>query len=64
LVRAYQERGHKKAKTNPLDLPSKRDLPPDELRPEFYGLIEADLDREITLGPEVLPQFASDNVSQ
>lgn len=63
LVRAYQEGGHKKAKTNPLDLPSKRDLPPGELRPEFYGLTEADLDREITLGPEVLPQFASDNVS-
>ncbi|GLI73739.1 2-oxoglutarate dehydrogenase E1 component [Penicillium ochrochloron] len=62
LVRAYQELGHKEAKINLLDLLSKRDLPPDELRPEFYGLTEADLDTEITLGPEVLPQFASDNV--
>ncbi|OKP14743.1 2-oxoglutarate dehydrogenase, mitochondrial [Penicillium subrubescens] len=63
LVRAYQELGHKKAKANPLDLPSKRDLPPDELRPEVYGLTDADLDTEITLGPELLPHFVSDNVS-
>lgn len=63
LVRAYQELGHKKAKTNPLDLPSKQELPPDELKPEFYGLTEADMDKEISLGPEILPHFVSKNVS-
>lgn len=63
LVRAYQELGHKKAKTNPLDLPSTRNLPPDELSPEFYGLTEADMESHISLGPGLLPYFVSENVS-
>lgn len=63
LVRAYQELGHKKAQTNPLDLPNKRLPPPEELRPEFYGFAEADMEREISLGPQVLPHFISANTA-
>lgn len=59
LVRAFQEHGHKKAQTNPLDIPSKRLPPPEELRPEFYGFTEADMDREINLSSVVLPHFAA-----
>lgn len=60
LVRAYQEHGHKKAQKNPLDLPNKRFSSPEELKLEFHGLSEADMDREINLSPEVLPHFISE----
>ncbi|KAJ5386209.1 Dehydrogenase E1 component [Penicillium cosmopolitanum] len=59
LVRAYQDFGHKKAKTNPLNLPEKRFVYPEELKLEFYGFTESDMDHEVVLGPEVLPYFVS-----
>lgn len=59
LVRAYQEHGHKEAQTNPLGRPSGKTGPPEELMPDFYGLTEADMDREVHLNSEVLPYFIS-----
>ncbi|KAJ5770189.1 uncharacterized protein N7511_002240 [Penicillium nucicola] len=59
LVRAYQDHGHLKAKTNPLDLPTKVPVSPPELQLSFHGFTEADLDRRFALGPYVLPQFIS-----
>lgn len=57
LVRAYREFGHRKAQTNPLDLPNKRLGFPEELTPGLYGFTEADMNREVHLGPELLPHF-------
>jgi 2-oxoglutarate dehydrogenase complex dehydrogenase (E1) component-like enzyme len=59
LIRAFQDYGHLKAKTNPLDLPGKRPMSVPELQPNFYGFTEVDLDRRFALGPEVLPHFAT-----
>jgi 2-oxoglutarate dehydrogenase E1 component len=59
LIRAFQDYGHLKAKTNPLDLPGKRSMSLPELQPNFYGFTEVDLDRRFALGPEVLPHFAT-----
>ncbi|AOA62167.1 Mitochondrial alpha-ketoglutarate dehydrogenase complex component [Komagataella phaffii CBS 7435] len=61
LVRAYQVRGHQKAKIDPLGISfgdDKSKPVPKELTQEFYGFTEADLDTEITLGPGILPKFA------
>ncbi|WLF78307.1 2-oxoglutarate dehydrogenase E1 component [Lodderomyces elongisporus] len=59
LVRAYQVRGHQKAKIDPLGISfgDSADTPK-ELTLEFYGFTEKDLDKEITLGPGILPRFA------
>ncbi|KAI9598350.1 putative Oxoglutarate dehydrogenase [Syncephalis fuscata] len=59
LVRAYQMRGHHLARLDPLgildaDLDSSF---PQELEIENYGFTAKDLDREITLGPGMLPGF-------
>ncbi|KAJ5103810.1 hypothetical protein N7532_004339 [Penicillium argentinense] len=59
LVRAYQDFGHKKAQTNPLNLPEKRFSYLEVLSPESHGLTEADMDHEVVLGPDLLPHFAS-----
>jgi 2-oxoglutarate dehydrogenase E1 component len=62
LVRAYQVRGHQKARIDPLGInfgASSKAIPK-ELTLEHYGFTEADLDREITLGPGILPYFASE----
>ncbi|BEI85369.1 hypothetical protein CcaverHIS002_0507700 [Cutaneotrichosporon cavernicola] len=59
LVRAYQVRGHHMANLDPLGI-SHADLegsPVPELNPEYYGWTEADMDREFTLGPGILPRF-------
>ncbi|QEL63255.1 2-oxoglutarate dehydrogenase, mitochondrial [Candidozyma auris] len=58
LVRAYQVRGHQKAKIDPLGI-SFGDQPdlPKELTLEHYGFTERDMDKSITLGPGILPRF-------
>jgi 2-oxoglutarate dehydrogenase E1 component len=48
LIRTYRVRGHLAANLDPLGL-SKQDIPPD-LTPEFHGLSEADLDRDVYVG--------------
>jgi 2-oxoglutarate dehydrogenase E1 component len=61
LVRAYQVRGHHKAKLDPLGILNP-DLDPDipaELKIEHYGWTEKDLDKEVTLGPGIVPRFKS-----
>lgn len=59
LVRAYQVRGHQKAKIDPLGISfGDNDVVPKELTLEHYGFTEADMDKQITLGPGILPRFA------
>ncbi|CAL9735357.1 2-oxoglutarate dehydrogenase, mitochondrial [Monosporozyma servazzii] len=63
LCRAYQVRGHLKAHIDPLgisfgDDKSKPTSP--ELTMDYYGFSEKDLDREINLGPGILPRFAKE----
>lgn len=63
LCRAYQVRGHQKAHIDPLQISFGDDQSsptPRELTLEHYGFTEKDLDREITLGPGILPRFARD----
>ncbi|BFZ61136.1 2-oxoglutarate dehydrogenase E1 component [Saitoella coloradoensis] len=63
LVRAYQVRGHHKAKIDPLGIKDTADLAagtPVELKLEHYGWTEKDLEKEFTLGPGILPRFARD----
>ncbi|KAK9379587.1 thiamine diphosphate-binding protein [Kockiozyma suomiensis] len=57
LVRAYQVRGHLKAKLDPLGI--REGTIPKELTLEHYNFTEADLDKEYSLGPGILPWFAS-----
>jgi len=62
LVRAYQVRGHHKAKIDPLGIRSDSDLRqarPRELELDHYQFTERDLDDEYTLGPGILPRFAT-----
>lgn len=64
LVRAYQVRGHHKAHIDPLGISfgdDKTQPLPKELTLDYYGFTEADLEREITLGPGILPRFATDS---
>ncbi|CCH42044.1 2-oxoglutarate dehydrogenase E1 component [Wickerhamomyces ciferrii] len=66
LVRAYQVRGHQKAHIDPLGISfadDKSHPTPKELTLEHYGFTEADLNRQITLGPGILPRFAKDGKS-
>jgi 2-oxoglutarate dehydrogenase E1 component len=61
-VRAYQVRGHHVADLDPLgildaDLESKT---PPELELSHYGFTERDLDKQISLGPGILPHFMKD----
>lgn len=64
LVRAYQVRGHHKARIDPLGIRSNADLgttsTPRELELDHYGFTEKDLDAEYNLGPGILPRFAVD----
>lgn len=61
LVRAYQVRGHQRANIDPLGLSFGDTGPiPRELTLEHYGFTEKDLDRQISLGPGILPRFAVD----
>lgn len=67
LVRAYQVRGHQKAKLDPLGMSgvsSPNFRPPKELTPEFYGFTDADMEKDIQLGPGILPYFAEKGITQ
>ncbi|CAG8487584.1 5643_t:CDS:2 [Funneliformis caledonium] len=61
LVRAFQVRGHHIAKLDPLGILN-ADLDgsvPKELDPKHYGFSEQDLEKEFSLGPGILPEFAA-----
>ncbi|KAJ6004403.1 hypothetical protein N7499_000468 [Penicillium canescens] len=64
LVRAYQARGHHKAKIDPLGIRGEAEAfgydKPKELELDHYGFTERDLDQEFALGPGILPRFATD----
>jgi 2-oxoglutarate dehydrogenase E1 component len=49
LIRTYRVRGHLAANLDPLGLNATRDLPAD-LRTEYHGFSEADIDRPVYLG--------------
>jgi 2-oxoglutarate dehydrogenase E1 component len=63
LVRAYQARGHHKAKIDPLGIKGEAEAfgysRPKELQLDHYGFTEKDLDQEFDLGPGILPRFKS-----
>ncbi|KIV99389.1 oxoglutarate dehydrogenase (succinyl-transferring), E1 component [Verruconis gallopava] len=64
LVRAYQARGHHKAKIDPLGIRGSDYEPwyskPKELELSHYNFTEKDLDQEFTLGPGILPRFKTE----
>lgn len=61
LVRAYQARGHHKAKIDPLGIHNEASKfatsDPKELRLDHYGFTENDMEEEFELGPGILPRF-------
>ncbi|ODV95231.1 hypothetical protein PACTADRAFT_57825 [Pachysolen tannophilus NRRL Y-2460] len=64
LVRAYQVRGHQKAKIDPLGIAFGDDKSkpiPKELTLEYYGFTAEDLEKEIELGPGILSRFSTSN---
>ncbi len=63
LVRAYQVRGHHVAELDPLGIldADLQDFHPPELELSHYGFTERDLDKQITLGPGILPHFARED---
>ncbi|KIL62026.1 hypothetical protein M378DRAFT_13114 [Amanita muscaria Koide BX008] len=63
LVRAYQVRGHHVAELDPLGIldTDLADVHPAELELSRYGFTERDLDKDITLGPGILPHFATED---
>ncbi|KAL9119316.1 MAG: hypothetical protein Q9187_004131 [Circinaria calcarea] len=64
LVRAYQARGHHKARTDPLGIRGEAEVfgyhRPKELELEHYQWTEKDLDKEYSLGPGILPRFKTE----
>ncbi|KXN84599.1 2-oxoglutarate dehydrogenase, mitochondrial [Leucoagaricus sp. SymC.cos] len=62
LVRAYQVRGHHMAELDPLGIldTDLADVRPPELELSRYGFTERDLEKDITLGPGILPHFATE----
>lgn len=67
LCRAYQVRGHLKAHIDPLGISfgsNKNNPVPPELTLDYYGFSKHDLDKEINLGPGILPRFARDGKSK
>ncbi|CAG8579216.1 15798_t:CDS:2 [Cetraspora pellucida] len=58
LVRAYQVRGHHLARLDPLGIMNADSQFPNELDPMHYGFTKEDLNRQFSLGPGILPQFA------
>ncbi|KAJ5659757.1 2-oxoglutarate dehydrogenase [Penicillium longicatenatum] len=65
LVRAYQARGHHKAKIDPLGIRGEAEAfgydKPKELELDHYGFTERDLDQEFALGPGILPRFVTED---
>lgn len=63
LVRAYQVRGHHVADLDPLGIldADLENVQPPELALSRYGFTERDLDKQITLGPGILPHFATED---
>lgn len=61
-MRAYQVRGHHVAELDPLGIldADLADVKPPELELSRYGFTERDLDADITLGPGILPHFATE----
>lgn len=64
LVRAYQVRGHHIANLDPLGIldPDLSPTRPAELEISHYGFTEADLSKEFSLGPGILPHFAKEGI--
>jgi 2-oxoglutarate dehydrogenase E1 component len=64
LVRAYQARGHHKARIDPLGIRSEAEQfgysKPRELELSHYNFSEKDLDQEIELGPGILPRLKTE----
>jgi|TARA_R110002003_G_scaffold70_16_gene6455 2-oxoglutarate dehydrogenase E1 component len=64
LVRAYQARGHHKARIDPLGIRIEAEQfgysKPRELELSHYNFTEKDLDQEIELGPGILPRFKTE----
>ncbi|PFH53356.1 hypothetical protein AMATHDRAFT_55273 [Amanita thiersii Skay4041] len=63
LVRAYQVRGHHLGELDPLGIldADLAEIHPPELELSRYGFTERDLDKDITLGPGILPHFATED---
>jgi 2-oxoglutarate dehydrogenase E1 component len=63
LVRAYQVRGHHIAELDPLGIldADLADVHPPELELSRYGFTERDLEKQISLGPGILPNFATED---
>ncbi|KAK6433523.1 2-oxoglutarate dehydrogenase E1 component [Oleoguttula sp. CCFEE 5521] len=68
LVRAYQARGHHKAKIDPLGIKNDADLfgygSPKELDIKRYDFSEDDMEHEFELGPGILPRFKTETKSK
>ncbi len=64
LVRAYQARGHHKAKIDPLNIRIEAEQfgysKPKELELSHYQFSEKDLNQEFELGPGILPRFKAE----
>jgi 2-oxoglutarate dehydrogenase E1 component len=62
LVRAYQVRGHHLADLDPLGIMDVdlADVQPPELELSHFGFSERDLDKQIALGPGILPHFVGE----
>ena len=58
LVRTYRVRGHLAANLDPLGLAGTRELPAD-LKTDYYGFTDADIDRPVYLGGTLGMEWAS-----
>ena len=64
LVRAYQSRGHHKARLDPLGIRNEAHKfaasDPKELNIDAYQFSDADMEEEFELGPGILPRFKTE----
>ena len=58
LIRTYRVRGHLAANLDPLGLSGPRELP-DDLKTEYYGFSDTDIDRPVYLGGTLGLQWAT-----